>query len=65
MGTNRANCFRCRHFQVTWDARFPRGCRVMGFKGREMPSAVVREASGTECLRFEPRPRRVVPPPQR
>ena len=29
---NRANCFRCKFFYVTWDNRFPRGCRAMGFK---------------------------------
>ncbi|GAB4259216.1 MAG: hypothetical protein Kow0092_07340 [Deferrisomatales bacterium] len=49
----RVDCFRCRHFFVTWDPAFPRGCRAMGFKGRRLPSQVVREASGAECLRFE------------
>jgi len=52
------DCFACRHFYVTWDPDFPRGCRVMGFKSREIPSQVVRRASGMECLRFEPAPRR-------
>jgi hypothetical protein len=51
------NCFRCRHFYVTWEMKFPRGCRAMGFKSREMPSQAVLEASGMPCMRFE---RRVV-----
>ena len=52
---HRVNCFRCRHFFVTWDPRFPRGCRALGFKGRAVPSDTVRQASGTRCLYFEPR----------
>lgn len=47
------NCFRCRHFYVTWDELFPRGCKALGFKSREMPSAVVRRSSGMECQMFK------------
>lgn len=54
MTKDRINCFRCGHFYVTWDPVHPRGCRALGFKGREMPSQVVREASGVACLQFEP-----------
>ncbi len=50
------NCFECVHYHVTWDAAFPRGCRAMAFKGREMPSAVVLQSSGSECRMFEPKP---------
>ncbi|MFQ5329020.1 MAG: uracil-DNA glycosylase [Thermodesulfobacteriota bacterium] len=47
------DCRKCRHFYITWDEKAPRGCRAMGFKTREMPSSVVRQASGRECLAFE------------
>ncbi len=51
----RPNCLRCRHFYVTWDPRFPRGCRALGFKTRGIPADEVRRASGRDCLFFEPR----------
>lgn len=49
------NCFKCRHFHVTWDESFPRGCRALGFKSREMPSAMAYNSSGMECQLYEPR----------
>ncbi|MFP4373824.1 MAG: hypothetical protein ACLFPO_05820 [Spirochaetaceae bacterium] len=47
------NCLRCRHFFVTWDPRFPRGCRVFGVKTQRLPSRVVYESTGRHCPRFE------------
>ncbi|RJQ54843.1 MAG: uracil-DNA glycosylase [Nitrospiraceae bacterium] len=47
------NCFNCSYFYITWDEQFPRGCRAMGFKSREMPSGVVYASSGTQCLKFK------------
>nr|WP_097157187.1 uracil-DNA glycosylase [Bacillus oleivorans] len=44
---------QCQHFYVTWDTRFPRGCRVYGFKTRQLPSVEVFRASGMKCLKFE------------
>ncbi len=55
MSSDKIDCFRCQHFFITWDPNFPRGCRVLGFKGREMPSSVVRGSSGAECLYFTPK----------
>jgi hypothetical protein len=51
----RIDCFTCRHFYVTWDRNFPKGCRAMGFKTREMPSVAVFKNSGEDCLRYEPK----------
>lgn len=51
----RPDCFACAHFYVTWDERFPRGCRVLGFKSRRLPSAVVKESSGSTCQLFRPK----------
>ena len=50
-------CFRCRHFYVTWDKKFPRGCKAMGFVSRDMPSLVVRDASAMKCLKFKEKKR--------
>ena len=48
-------CRQCRHYFVTWDARRPHGCRAMNFKSRQPPSRVVRNTSGRDCLRYEPK----------
>jgi hypothetical protein len=37
---------------VTWDKKFPYGCRAMGFKTLTMPSVRVFQMSGVECLQF-------------
>ena len=56
MERDRPQCIRCRHFYVTWDPKFPRGCRAYGFKGREEPSRVVFRNSGMACQLFDERP---------
>jgi hypothetical protein len=53
MKTPKIDCFQCQHFFITWDKKFPRGCRALGFKSQEMPSSMVYQASGMECLKFE------------
>lgn len=47
------NCLKCRHFYVTWDPRFPRGCRVFGVKTRGLPSTAVYRSTGHQCPAFE------------
>jgi hypothetical protein len=54
---DRIDCMKCRHFYVTWDRKFPKGCRAMGFKSREIPSLAVFRSSGVQCLRFEAKTR--------
>ena len=53
--TNPIDCFNCKHFFVTWDANNPRGCKAFAFKTRRLPSEVVLETSGEECLKFSPK----------
>jgi len=53
MKPKKVDCFKCRHFFVTWDKNFPRGCQALGFKSKEMPSQMVFLASGMQCLKFE------------
>jgi len=48
----RIDCFKCKHFYITWDSRFPKGCKAFEFKGRALPSVEVKRASGQDCLRF-------------
>ncbi len=51
--TPEIDCGKCRHFYVTWDGHFPKGCKALNFKSRELPSGVVRGSSGLDCLKFE------------
>ena len=50
---SRPDCLHCRHYFVTWESDKPRGCRAYEFKAAELPSEVVREASGQPCQLFD------------
>jgi len=50
---NKINCFQCVHFAITWETKFPRCCRLFGFKTAKMPSVSVLESSGEPCAGFE------------
>lgn len=52
MKERKINCLKCEYFYVTWDARFPRGCKAYDFKTRHMPSFVVFQSSGMPCMRY-------------
>jgi len=54
--TRRVDCTKCRHYYITWDPNFPRGCRSFGFKSPAMPSLTVLSSSGKPCMSFEPKP---------
>lgn len=49
----RIDCMKCRHFYVTWDRRFPKGCKAFGFKTQNLPSLTVFTSSGKPCMNFE------------
>lgn len=53
MNNKRVDCFKCKNFYVTWDQRFPKGCKAFNFKTNRLPSLEVFRASGEQCLRFE------------
>lgn len=53
---HRINCLKCKHLKVTWDPKFPRACKIFGFKGKELPSATVFRITGKPCPSFEPVP---------
>lgn len=48
-------CKGCIHFFVSYDSKFPYGCRAMGFKGRNYPYREVHLASGDLCQLRQPR----------
>lgn len=50
--TMRIDCFKCKNFKVTWDPQNPRGCAAYGFKTKQLPSVVVKQSSGMDCMKF-------------
>ena len=46
------NCWDCRHLAITWDARMPYGCKLMGFRSRVLPSMEVLRNDGRHCGGF-------------
>jgi hypothetical protein len=49
------NCHQCGHFFITYDPKYPYGCRVIGFKSRDLPSVVVCRDSGSACRLYSPK----------
>jgi len=49
------NCYRCRHFRITWQAAMPYACKAYGFKARQLPSLLVMSQSGQACLMYAPK----------
>lgn len=52
MENNRIPCMRCAHYQVTFDPKAPRGCKLYQFKSATMPSVLVKQSTGSECQSF-------------
>ena len=48
-----ADCNSCAHFFITWNKRFPFGCRAMGFMSANSPSKDVFEVEGRDCLAYK------------
>jgi hypothetical protein len=51
-GMQHINCFSCEHFYITYEQRYPYGCRIIGFKSARMPSVDVYINSDMECGLF-------------
>jgi hypothetical protein len=49
-------CRTCKHAYITYEASFPHGCRLFGFKSASPPSVVVFESTGQSCGGYEKRP---------
>jgi len=48
-------CLNCIHYYITWDKKFPKGCKGFGFKSAKMPCDVVVESSGAVCKMHVPK----------
>jgi hypothetical protein len=46
------NCFSCEHFYITYEKKYPYGCRIIGFKSVRLPSIDVYVNSDMECGLF-------------
>ncbi len=53
MEQEKVNCLKCKHYFITYDARMPYGCKLFGFKGRQLPSVSVRQSSGNNCQGYD------------
>lgn len=53
MADTKIDCIKCINFYVTWDKARPYGCKALKFKSKKMPSLVVLESSGKDCMLFE------------
>lgn len=51
--TGEVNCFKCKHYFITWDKNFPRGCKIYNSKSSMMPSMLVQKETGEKCLAFQ------------
>ena len=56
------DCSTCKHYYVTWDKDFPKGCKLFGFKSKNAPSNLVYEATGAPCEHYEEKPKRKARP---
>ncbi len=52
-------CMKCIHYYVTFDATAPRGCRLYKLKSAQMPSQIIKSATGKECSEFSERKKKV------
>nr|WP_108668803.1 uracil-DNA glycosylase [Peribacillus acanthi] len=53
MEQKRINCLKCKHYYVTWDSKFPKGCKAFQFKTAILPSLTVYQSSGQPCMKFD------------
>lgn len=44
---------QCKHYHNTWEKDAPRGCKVYGMKSMQMPSVLVKQSSGSDCMSYE------------
>ncbi|CAH0345021.1 hypothetical protein BCI9360_01297 [Bacillus sp. CECT 9360] len=50
------NCMSCKHYYITWDPQFPKGCKAFQFKTSMIPSQEVFRSSGQPCMKYEKKP---------
>ncbi len=40
---------------MTWDKSSPKGCKAYNIKSAAMPTQIIKQASGEDCMKFEPK----------
>ncbi len=49
------NCVKCINYKVTWDVKFPHGCKLWGIISKKMPAYEVFQSLGKNCPHFTPK----------
>jgi len=55
MSKKRIICRHCQYYYVTWDRKFPYGCKAFDFKSKQTPSLDVFQSSGQDCMKLKPK----------
>jgi len=50
------NCIQCAHYFITWDYKFPMGCKLFEIKSQSAPHIKILEITGQECQGFQKKP---------
>jgi hypothetical protein len=53
MKKENVNCRKCINYFITWDKKFPYGCKALNFKTNRLPSVDVKINSGLQCMLFK------------
>lgn len=49
----RIYCKNCFNYYITWDKKFPHGCKLWGIKSLNMPSIAVLHSKGNVCEYYQ------------
>lgn len=52
MSGEKTNCRNCKYYHITWDVKFPYGCKLFKVKSKQMPSVIVYQSLGKPCENF-------------
>lgn len=52
MNRERIYCKKCKHYYITWDIKFPNGCKLFGIKSKHLPSMMIYQSTGKNCDHF-------------
>lgn len=55
MDKKNVQCRKCKYYYITWDTRFPYGCKLFGVKSKQLPSVIVYQSTGKFCDNFNPK----------
>ncbi|APM37281.1 uracil-DNA glycosylase [Clostridium kluyveri] len=52
MNGKKIQCYKCKYYYITWDIKFPYGCKLYKVKSKQVPSIIVFKSIGTVCDKF-------------